>query len=192
MVIVLYDNKALTSRSIQHQLPWFLIPKWWILTGASIKLSLSTSGGYRILSISWMIPFTLRSSLFVTFAWLMKTLPWKKKPNTKCPNNRNKTEECLFIIKHRFGLCLLAGFINIDINLLNQLRADLGDAGGQHESRQRCQVSWLAQVSSQESVTHDDVAAQDISVPLSLPSHLKDKITNLLISDSSWADQTLM
>lgn len=48
----------------------------------------------------------------------------------------------------------------------------LGDAGGQHESRQRCQVSWLAQVSSQESVTHDDVAAQDISVPLSLPSHL--------------------
>lgn len=79
----------------------------------------------------------------------------------------------------------MAGFINIDINLLNQLRADLGDAGGQHESRQRCQVSWLAQVSSQESVTHDDVAAQDISVPLSLPSHLKDKITNLLISDSS-------
>lgn len=109
----------------------------------------------------------------------------KKKPNTKCPNNRNKTEECSFIIKHRFGLCLLAGFINIDINLLNQLRADLGDAGGQHESRQRCQVSWLAQVSSQESVTHDDVAAQDISVPLSLPSHLKDKNTNLLISDSS-------
>lgn len=37
----------------------------------------------------------------------------------------------------------------------------LAEAGGQDEPRQRRQVSELAQVGRQQSVTHDDVAAHD-------------------------------
>lgn len=44
---------------------------------------------------------------------------------------------------------------------LCSLIGHLAGPGGQHESGQRCQVSGSAQVSGQQSVTHDDVAAQD-------------------------------
>lgn len=38
----------------------------------------------------------------------------------------------------------------------------LDGPGGQDESRQRRQVSWSAQVSGQQNVTHDDVAPEDV------------------------------
>lgn len=41
------------------------------------------------------------------------------------------------------------------------LIAHLAEAGGQDEPRQRRQVSGLAQVGGQQSVTHDDVATHD-------------------------------
>lgn len=52
------------------------------LTGASGSFFTSMSGGNRILLISWKIPLTLTSSLYVTLAWLMKMLPWKYQKKT--------------------------------------------------------------------------------------------------------------
>lgn len=52
--------------------------------------------------------------------------------------------------------------LNVSASLIGHLRGP----GGQDESRQSGQVSRSAEVGGQQSVTHDDVAAQDGGVLL--------------------------
>lgn len=65
------------SSCVQLSTAFYTVVVAAVLTAPSGSLGLYMSGGRRILSISWKIPLTLTSSLYVTLAWLMNMLPWK-------------------------------------------------------------------------------------------------------------------